>query len=183
MRIVGGKFKGRRFEPPRNNPARPTTGIAKEALFNIINNYFNFDQIAYLDLFGGTGSLSFEMGSRECRDITLVERFQPNVAFIRHTAEILDVSINIVKGDVYHFIETAAKHRYDIIFAGPPYADPKLESLPDLILKNELLTEVGWFILEHSPRHRFNEHAHLFQTRHYGQTNFSIFTYETKPES
>ncbi len=182
MRIIGGKHKGRRFEPPRNNPARPTTDIAKEALFNIIGNYFNFDRIAFLDLFGGTGSLSFEMASRDCPDITLVERFQPNIAFIKKTSDLLQLSINIVKGDVYQYINSAAAYRYDIIFAGPPYADAKLKTLPELVLENKLLTKPGWFILEHSPRHHFINHPHLFQSRHYGQTNFSIFTYETKAE-
>lgn len=126
MRIIGGKYKGKRFNPPRNNPARPTTDFAKESLFNILANYFNFDAVSYLDLFGGTGSLSFEMASRGCRDITLVEWFQPNVRFIRDTAQQMDMPIQVIRGDVYRFLETCPR-QFDLIFAGPPYADKKLD--------------------------------------------------------
>ncbi len=174
MRIISGIHKGRKFHPPRKNPARPTTDFAKEGLFNILHNVWNFEQVKYLDLFGGTGSISFEMGSRGCPDITLVELHGPNIQFIEQTAEQLDLPIQAIQMDVFAFM-AATPHKYDIIFAGPPYPLPNLGEIPNLLFEHELLLPGGWFILEHNPQYNFEDHPKLHMMRTYGTTHFSIF--------
>lgn len=177
MRIIGGKFKGRKFFPPAKNwPTRPTTDYAKEGLFNIILNSFDIEDLKVLDLFGGTGNHSYEFISRGCKDVTYVDKFRGCVNFVKKTAEVLDIQgeINIVQGDVFKFIKRSS-HTYDYIFAGPPYGLPTLDSIPDLIFEQELLKEGGWFVLEHNPNHDFQNHKHFFQMRNYGKTIFSFF--------
>jgi len=174
MRIISGIHKGRHFHPPRKNPARPTTDIAKEGLFNILSNNLDLEKIRFLDLFSGTGSISYEMGSRGCRDISSVEIYGPNVQFIRRMAEELELPIEVYREDVFHFIEHSAD-QYDLIFAGPPYPLKRLDRLPDLIFEYQLLKPGGWFVLEHSPAHNFDADERCRARRNYGQTNFSIF--------
>ena len=177
MRIIGGFLKGRRFYPPADNwPTRPTTDYAKEGLFNILNNRIDFSEIKVLDLFGGTGNHSFELISRGCTDITYVDKFPPCVQFVTKTAREwkIEDAIHIHKSDVFKFIEWTTE-KYDFIFAGPPYGLPNLETIPDLIFKNELLKEEGLFILEHNPHHAFPKHPHFEEARHYGKTIFSFF--------
>ncbi len=177
MRIISGKFKGRRFHPPADNwPTRPTTDYAREGLFNILNNYFDFETIKVLDLFGGTGSHSYEFISRGCRDVTYVDKFSGCVDFVRKTAAALAVEdcLRIVKGDVFRFLRTC-QEQYDYIFAGPPYPLPNIPEIPDLIFSLHLLKPGGWFVLEHSPQHEFRLHPHYKEERHYGKTIFSIF--------
>ena len=180
MRIIGGKFKGRRFTPPAKNwPTRPTTDFAKEGLFNIIQNHFDFDEMRVLDLFGGTGNHSYEFISRGCKDVTYVDKFGACVAFVKKTASILEIEsyIKIFKADVFRFIKSNAQ-QYDYIFAGPPYGLPILDSIPDEIFENNLLKENGWLVLEHNPNHDFKDHPRYIQERHYGKTIFSIFSPE-----
>ena len=175
MRIIGGQFKARQFHPPANIPTRPTTDMAKEALFNVINNSFNFDTIKVLDLFGGTGSISYEFASRGCLDITSVEIFPKCANFIRKTA--LDFGfgcINVQQQDVFQFV-AQTKTTYDLIFAGPPYPLPNLASIPDVIFQLQLLEGAGWFILEHNPDHNFEQHPHFWKKKNYGSTTFAIF--------
>ncbi len=176
MRIIGGQYKGMKFEPPQLIPTRPTTDFAKEGLFNVINNYFNFDNVCWLDLFGGTGSLSYEFYSRGCRDITLVEAFPKCAEFIRQTFKQLGAGpeVQVIQGDVFQFIRESHR-KYDLIFAGPPYALESLPSLPDLIFEKGLVLDQGWFILEHNPNHDFSKHPHFLFLRRYGSTLFSIF--------
>lgn len=180
MRIIGGKHKGFRFTPPRKTPARPTTDIAKEGLFNILNNIYNFENVKYLDLFGGTGSLSFEFASRGCTDITLVEKDRGNILFIQKISQQLNLPIQALRMDVFKFIESA-NEQFDIIFAGPPYPLPNLDTIPDLIFKHQLLTPESWLILEHNPNHHFDDHPRFHRKRNYGSTIFSIF--EEVPEN
>lgn len=175
MRIIGGRLKGIRFEPPKNIPTRPTTDFAKEGLFNTINNSYNFDNIVVLDLFGGTGSIAYEFASRGCTDITTVEIFPKCADFIRKTASAHQLSaIKVVQSDVFNFIES--NHRqFDVIFAGPPYPLPNLATIPDLIFKHNMVEGEGWFILEHNPNHNFEAHPHYWKSKNYGTTIFSIF--------
>lgn len=180
MRIIAGRFKGRRLHPPPKNPARPITDFAKEGLFNVLANYFDFDRITFLELFAGTGSVSFEMASRGCDDITLVEIHRPNVEFMRKTAETLRISPHIIVGDVFQFIPNC-REAFHLVFAGPPYALPKLPLLPDLILEHDLLKPKGWFVLEHSKAHSFDDHPQFKQKRNYGQAIFSIFSPVLQP--
>lgn len=178
MRIIGGKFKGRRFTPPAKNwPTRPTTDFAKEGLFNIIQNNFEISELKVLDLFGGTGNHSYEFISRGCQDVTYVDKFPGCVAFVKKTSQLLEIQdqIKIVKGDVFKFIKYAVE-QYDYIFAGPPYPLPNIPDIPDLIFKKEMLKPEGWLVLEHNPTHDFKNHPQFLQERKYSQTIFSIFT-------
>jgi 16S rRNA (guanine(966)-N(2))-methyltransferase RsmD len=178
MRIIGGKFKGRRFNPPAKNwPTRPTTDYAKEGLFNILYNNFDFSEIRVLDLFGGTGNHSYEFISRGCRDVTYVDKFPGCVAFAKRTAQELDIEkfLKINRADVFKFIQQR-QIPYDYIFAGPPYPLPNIPEIPDLILQQQLLKPGGWLVLEHNPQHNFEKHSNLLQVRNYGTTIFSIFT-------
>ncbi|NUQ23702.1 MAG: RsmD family RNA methyltransferase [Saprospiraceae bacterium] len=177
MRIISGKFKGRRFYPPADNwPTRPTTDYAKEGLFNILQNQLDFEDIKVLDLFGGTGNHSYEFISRGCTDVTYVDKFPACVNFVKKTAEALHVTdeLQIVKADVFKYIQSCVS-RYDYIFAGPPYALPTIDQIPTLIFDKGLLTPGGWLVLEHNPNHSFKNHPFYSQERHYGKTIFSIF--------
>jgi 16S rRNA (guanine(966)-N(2))-methyltransferase RsmD len=177
MRIIAGKFKGRRFYPPADKwPTRPTTDFAKESLFNILNNRIDFEEVSVLDLFGGTGTHSYEFISRGCKDVTYVDKFPACVQFVKKIAGELGISANIriVKADVFKFVKTAFK-RYDYIFADPPYDLPALDQLPGLIFQHGLLQPGGIFVLEHGSGHRFQQHPNFLEERHYGNTHFSFF--------
>ncbi len=178
MRIIGGKFGGRRFYPPADKwPTRPTTDYAKEALFNILQNRFEFENVRFLDLFGGTGSHSIEMISRGCRDVTYVDKFRGCVKFIQQMSRELKVeeSITIVNDDVFRFCRRPGIGQFDYIFAGPPYPLPNLNDIPDLIFDNDLLAEGGLFILEHNQTRSFENHVAFTEIRKYGQCHFSLF--------
>jgi 16S rRNA (guanine966-N2)-methyltransferase len=175
MRIIGGIHKGYILKQPKLEPTRPTTNIAKEALFSIIDNYFNFDNIKVLDLFGGTGSISYEFGSRGTENITTVELDTHAIKFIQKTSEKLNlVGHKILQMNVLDYIENC-REEYDVIFAGPPYKMPEIPLIPDKIIERGLIEGEGWFIMEHDPKHNFDRHPHLWTRRNYGQTNFSIF--------
>lgn len=176
MRIIGGKFKSIRFEPPKNIPTRPTTDFAKEGLFNILNNHFDFGEIKVLDLFGGTGSISYEFYSRGCEDITTVEIFPRCAEFIKKTIQQHNMQgVKVHKMDVFKFMATT-NQQYHVIFAGPPYPLPNLSSIPNILFEHCLLANDGWFILEHNPNHNFETHPNFLKSKNYGTTIFSIFT-------
>lgn len=176
MRIVAGKHKGYVLKQPRLEPTRPTTNIAKEALFSIIDTYYHFENIRILDLFGGTGSISYEFASRGCKDITTVELDSQAIQFIKKTSEKLEIEGHqILQLNVLDYIMNC-RQSFDIIFAGPPYKMPEIPTLPDRILERQMIEGQGWFILEHDPKYNFDKHPHLWRRRNYGQTNFSIFT-------
>lgn len=177
MRIIGGKFGGRRFNPPAKNwPTRPTTDISKEALFNIINNNFDFEDLKVLDLFCGTGNHTYEFISRGTTDVTSVDKFYGCIQFVNETAKKLDIQdyVNIVKSDVFKFIKYS-KVKYDYIFAGPPYGLKTMDTIPDLIFEKEMVKEDGWFVMEHNPNHNYEDHPNFDFSRNYGQTIFSVF--------
>lgn len=175
MRIVSGILKGKHFYPPRHIPARPTTDFAKEALFNILVNHFDFETVHFLDLFAGTGNIGMEMYSRGCRDITSVDLSPISIGFIRKMSEEVGIpNHQIIKGDAMLYARNCTR-QFDIIFAGPPYALEQINEIPDIIISRKLIKPGGWFILETSPRHNFSEHPNLLQVRNYGQTHFWIF--------
>lgn len=177
MRIISGKFKGRKFYPPAKNwPTRPSTDYAKEGLFNILANRLDFEDLKMLDLFGGTGNHSYEVISRGCKDVTYVEQFHGCVRFAKKTSEELGVSndIKIFKGDVFKFI-SRTREKFDYIFADPPYALPYLATLPDLIFKHDILNEDGLLVVEHDAKNDFQEHPRFSEMRNYGKTIFSFF--------
>jgi len=174
MRIIGGQLKGRRFVPPDHIPARPTTDFAKEGLFNTLNNVWDFTEIRFLDLFAGTGSLSYEFGSRGCPSMTAVEQDARLARFIRESAVQYQLPIQVMQMDVFQFLERC-REQFQVIFAGPPYPLPQLASIPDTLFATSVLAPGGWFILEHNPQHRFDQHPKFYRARTYGTTIFSIF--------
>lgn len=185
MRIIGGRFKGRKFHPPAKNwPTRPTTDFAKEALFNILQNNFYFEDIKALDLFGGTGSHSYEFISRGCTDVTYVDKFGACVAFVKNTAKTLKIQdhLHIIRGDVFKFI-ARSNEEYDYIFIDPPHALPTLPTLPDLIFEKKMLKKDGWLVLEHNANNSFSNHPNLIQERKYGDIIFSFFSHNTADEA
>lgn len=177
MRIISGKFGGRRFNPPAKNwPTRPTTDQSKEGLYNILNNRIYFDEVKMLDLFGGTGNHCYEFISRGCTDATYVDKFGGAVAFVTKMRKELKIEdeLRIVKSDVFKFMK-GTKEQYDFIFAGPPYPLPNLDEIPDFLFAQDLLAEDGLFVLEHNPNHDFKEHDRYQEERNYGTTIFSFF--------
>jgi 16S rRNA (guanine966-N2)-methyltransferase len=182
MRIIGGEHGGRKFNPPANMPhTRPTTDVAKEGLFNIIQNNLDFEALKTLDLFGGTGNISYELASRGVTDLTIVEKDPVMHEFIRKTATTLRLeNFNVIKMDVFKFIQQCTD-RFDLIFAGPPYALTTIDELPRQIFEKHLLNNKGWFILEHTPRNDYKKFPFYKTERNYGTTVFSIFI-ETREE-
>ncbi len=177
MRIISGTFKGRRFIPPAKNwPTRPTTDIAKEGLFNILNNRIDYEETVMLDLFGGTGNHCYEFISRGCTDATYVDTHGPAVGFVKSVSMELNIEayITILKMDVFKFINTSGKS-FDYIFAGPPYPLPTLNTIPDKIFDTSILAQDGLFVMEHNPNHNFKMHKNYIEERNYGTTIFSFF--------
>jgi len=176
MRIISGSLGGRVIHPPAKMPyTRPTTDIAKEGLFNILQNNIEFESLKTLDLFGGTGCISYELASRGAVDLTIVEKDDSMFNFIKKTTKELDIeNIQLVKSDVFNFISNN-KNKYDFIFAGPPYALTTIDDLPRLIFEKEMLNPKGWFVLEHTPRNDYKKFPHYRTERNYGTTIFSIF--------
>ena len=176
MRIISGIHGGRRISPPAKMPyTRPTTDIAKEGLFNIIQNNLAIESLVVLDLFGGTGCISYELASRGAEDITIVEKDSHMYDFIKKTSlELNFTNFKVVKSDVFKFIDSATQ-KYDFIFAGPPYALATIDELPKKIIEKKLLSPGGWFVLEHTPRNDYKKYAHYKTERNYGTTIFSIF--------
>ncbi len=182
MRIISGKFGGRTFQPPAKMPyTRPTTDLAKGGLFNIIENNLDIEELKTLDLFGGTGSISYELASRGATDQTIVEKDVNMSAFIKQTAAKLDIPLKLVKMDVFKYIESC-NEKFDFIFAGPPYALGTIDELPKEIFRHGLLNEGGWFVLEHTPRNSYTQFPFFRTERNYGTTIFSIFVNKPNEE-
>ena len=176
MRIIGGALGGRKINPPAKMPlTRPTTDIAKEGLFNIIQSNRGIEGMKTLDLFGGTGSISFELASRGAGDLSIVEKNQAMEMFIRETAEKLGLTnLKVFRSDVFRFLKTTGD-QYDFIFAGPPYALDTIDRIPEIIVQKNLLKKNGWFVLEHTPRNHYENYPLFAAERHYGTTFFFIF--------
>ena len=175
MRIIRGKYGRRRFSVPTNISARPTTDFARENIFNVIDNMIDLEGCDALDLFAGTGAISFEFLSRECRSVTAVEKAATQFRFIKTVAQQLNVNnLNLVKGDVFKFVETCDS-KFDIIFADPPYDLPNFGEVPGLILGSDMLKEGTIVIIEHSKAYDFSSLPHFTEHRAYGSVNFSIF--------
>lgn len=176
MRIIAGEHGGRKFNPPGKMPyTRPTTDIAKEGLFNILQNNLDFLALKTLDLFGGTGNISYELASRGVKELTIVEKDIAMYEFIKKTSQQLHIeNLKASKMDVFKFI-SQCQDKFDLIFAGPPYALKNIDDLPKLIFEKQLLNKKGWFILEHTPRNDYKSIAFYKTERNYGTTVFSIF--------
>ncbi len=176
MRIISGSLGGRKIKPPANMPhTRPTTDIAKEGLFNTLQHLMNFEECKTLDLFGGTGCISYELFSRGATDLTIIEKDRKMASFIKQNLTELNITcVNVLMIDVFQFLSGCGE-TYDFIFAGPPYALKTIDKIPDVIFEKQLLRENGIFILEHTPRNNYEKHPNLFKAKNYGTTIFSFF--------
>ncbi|WP_372746320.1 RsmD family RNA methyltransferase [Lutibacter sp.] len=176
MRIISGKYKSKRLQAPKKLPVRPTTDIAKEALFNILNNLFYFHEISVLDLFSGTGNISYEFGSRGTEKITSVDENFGCIKYINQISDELDLGILTVKSDVFKYLEKS-NAKFDVIFADPPYDFElsQFEKIVELVFDNQLLDEGGVLILEHSKFTKIENNTHLSYQKKYGGSVFSFF--------
>lgn len=176
MRIISGKWGGRRISPPAQMPhTRPTTDIAKEGLFNILQNRMDFEGIESLDLFGGTGCISYELASRGAAQLTLVEKDPIMHAFIKKNADILGMeNYKVLKMDVFAYLQSCTED-FDFIFAGPPYALGTIDELPKIIVSKKMIRKGGFFVLEHTPRNNYEKFEGFSFQRNYGTTLFSFF--------
>lgn len=183
MRIISGKYGHRRFQVPTTFSARPTTDFAKENLFNVLNNLIDLEGLDALDLFAGTGSITFELLSRGCRSVTAVEQNNAHAAFIAKVGKELKTNdLVLIRGDVLRYLTGRASQSFDFIFADPPYALDRLEEIPSLVLNSGLLREGGLFVMEHSKANNFAALPYFQQQRIYGSVNFSLFLKETPAE-
>lgn len=177
MRIISGKHKGFRFNPPKFFTSRPTTDQAKEALFNIINNWYYFEDLKVLDLFGGTGNISLEFLSRGATDVTYVEKSK---RVYQYASQIFDEhkehTVKLVNADVFQFLNSTGR-KFEVIFADPPFELDGIADLPDLVFNNELLEENGTLIIEHGKFTSFENHPKFTDVKNYGGVHFSIFEY------
>ncbi|WP_298521150.1 RsmD family RNA methyltransferase [uncultured Kordia sp.] len=176
MRIISGKHKGRRLQAPKKLPVRPTTDLAKESLFNILNNHYYFHEIRVLDLFAGTGNISYEFASRGTETITAVDGDYGCVSFIKKTAAQLDINITALKSDVYKFLDKT-HIQSDIIFADPPYAftTEQFEKITHSVFERGLLLEGGFLIIEHAKETKLEHVANFSFSKNYGSSVFSFF--------
>jgi 16S rRNA (guanine966-N2)-methyltransferase len=178
MRIISGRYKRRVISPPTNLPVRPTTDMAKESLFNILGNYIDFDGKSALDLYAGTGNISYEFVSRGCKSVVAVDHDFGCIKFINKTAQQLEMNeLNIMKMDVLRFIQTT-KFKYDIIFTDPPYKLSNTNEIIKAVFDNELLNPGAWMIVEHDANKDFSGLLHFYEHRKYGRVNFSFFHIE-----
>lgn len=175
MRIIGGRLKGRTILPPKGYEARPTTDFAKEGLFNVLDNEYEFDGLKVLDLFGGTGAVAFEFASRGAGKVYCVEMNRNNAKFIRAEASRLGLgSVVTVHGNVFDFLPVC-REKFDIVFADPPYSLEGLEGLPDKVLALDIMHPGAYFILEHGGEHSFAGHPLFKKEKVYGRVHFSFF--------
>jgi 16S rRNA (guanine966-N2)-methyltransferase len=175
MRIISGSHKGRVLRPPEGLPLRPTTDMAKESLFNILNNYIDFEEVKVLDLFAGTGNISLEFASRNATEVLSIDFNSRCIEFIAKMAKELNFkNLSAIRADAFVFLSRPAES-YDVIFADPPYEMGNRDKIPALIFGNSWLSDEGWLIMEHDKYISFKDHALFFQERRYGKIHFSFF--------
>lgn len=174
MRIIGGKYSRRSIWPPKNLPVRPTTDLAKEGLFNILRHRLDFDGKTALDLFAGTGSISYEFASRGCAQVISVDMNPRCIRFIRETAQDLNMQLKAIRSDAFRFIKSS-QMSYDLIFCDPPYDLPDIDNISKLVFENERLSPGGILIVEHAGTVDLSEQEMFTDHRRYGHVNFSFF--------
>ena len=176
MRIISGKHKGRNLIAPKKLPVRPTKDMAKEALFNILNNYYYFPDLKVLDLFAGTGNISYEFASRGVEDILSVDSDMGCITYINKTSNELEMGIKTLKSEVFAFLERN-KEPFDIIFADPFYSMEieDFENITKKVFENNMLLENGLLIIEHSKQTVLEHLPHFDSSRKYGNSVFSFF--------
>lgn len=176
MRIISGSHRGRQIFPDKNFKARPTTDFAKENLLNVLINYMDLEEISALDLFSGSGSLSYEFASRGAREVVSIERNHDHAVFIRRTAEMLGFkNIHVYKTDAFIACKKLKGRTFDLIFADPPYDLEQIDRIPEAIFGNGLLAENGIAVIEHPAKVDFSAHPRFLERREYGRVNFSLF--------
>ncbi|MBN2481583.1 MAG: RsmD family RNA methyltransferase [Bacteroidales bacterium] len=175
MRIIGGKYKGRSIAVHRSFHSRPTTDFAREGIFNIMSNHFDFQEVHFLDLYCGTGSIGIEACSRGCAKAELVDINRQAIHHLNRIIREFDLKgARAVCMESLEFLKIC-RDRYHLVFADPPYDYRLLPELPTRVLKSNVLLQDGWFILEHSSKYRFSENTQLIDERQYGGVHFSIF--------
>tara|TARA_B110000305_G_C19371384_1_gene604646 strand:- start:252 stop:788 length:537 start_codon:yes stop_codon:yes gene_type:complete len=176
MRIISGRYKGKRLSAPKSLPVRPTTDFAKEALFNILNHRIDFSAVSLLELFAGTGNISYEFASRGTKDISCVDADFGCIKFISKTAEELSFPISAIKSDVYKYV-ASAKGTFDVVFADPPYAFTmeQMESLVQSLFANDWIEQDGMLIIEHTKHIDLSSILNFSEARKYGGSVFSFF--------
>lgn len=175
MRIIGGKLKGKQFNAPAKLPVRPTTDMAKEALFNILYNTYDFEDCSVLDLFSGTGSICIEFASRGIKQVTAVDKHAGCVFWIKSVIAQYGLNeIDAQKADTFKFLAQDT-NQYQIIFADPPYDLPNIPLIPQLVMQHNLLTDNGTLIVEHPPMLKLNQLPGFTEVRKYGNSSFSFF--------
>jgi len=175
VRIISGTYRGKQIRPPKNFKARPTTDFARESLFNILIHSYDLEDMDVLDLFGGTGIISYEFASRGARSVVTVEMNQIHHRFIQKNCDEMDLDmVTVIRGDTFKYLYKPYQ-AFDIIFADPPYDHPRLAELPDLVFSTDILSKEGIFILEHPGSFTFSAHPHFSKLRKYGGVNFSFF--------
>ncbi|OEK08401.1 16S rRNA (guanine(966)-N(2))-methyltransferase RsmD [Flavivirga aquatica] len=181
MRIISGLYKSRKIIAPKNLPVRPTTDMAKESLFNIINNHYYFDEVSVLDLFAGTGNISYEFASRGTENITCVDQNFGCIKFINQTSDTFKMSIQTIKSDVFKFLGESTMQA-NIIFADPPYdfTDEQFQKIPELVFQNNILLNDGLLIVEHSKHTNLSELSNYSYSKSYGGNVFSFFEHPDK---
>ncbi|MFO7574684.1 MAG: RsmD family RNA methyltransferase [Bacteroidales bacterium] len=178
MRIISGKYKGRLIKPPQGFRARPTTDYARESLFNILANRYNFDELDVLDLFSGTGSITYEFASRDARSVELVELNRTNYRFIAATLRELKLeNVTSYNTDVRIYLRKSQR-RFDLVFADPPYDLSWLNEIPQMVMNSGILKTGGVFIMEHPGKMSFNDKEGFKEHRYYGSVNFSFFSFD-----
>ena len=182
MRIISGSHKGRILRPPEGLPVRPTTDMAKESLFNILNNYIDFDEVKVLDLFAGTGNISLEFASRGAKSVLSIDLNVRCTDYIsKMIAEFKFANSAVIRTNVLAFLARPAGS-YDVIFADPPYDLENREKVPELVFENNWLADEGWLVMEHDKRISFKDHPLFYEERRYGKIHFSFFL-KTEPEA
>lgn len=175
MRIIGGVLKGLRFNPPANLPVRPTTDLAKESLFNILNNRIDFEGIKVLDLFSGTGNISMEFASRGAAEVISVDKNTGCINYLKDLSKQHKLeTIAPFRADALKFLKEESE-QFDLIFADPPYDLPQIPLIADLVFERNLLVSDGVLIIEHPSNKRLNNHPNFVEQRKYGNSSFSFF--------
>jgi 16S rRNA (guanine(966)-N(2))-methyltransferase RsmD len=176
VRIISGILRGKQIRPPAKFKARPTTDFAKESLFNILVHQYDMEEMAVLDLFSGTGSISYEFASRGARSVLAIEQEPMHFRFIQDTARDLHLEqVTVIRADVFKYLKKPIEP-FDIIFADPPYDHPQLSEIPDLVLNSDILNTGGILILEHPGKYSFTAHPRFQEQRKYGAVNLSFFS-------
>lgn len=183
MRIIAGKYQRRIIHPPANLPVRPTTDLAKEALFNVLNHHFDFEGLKVIDLFSGTGSMAYEFASRGAAEVVAVDANFRCYEFIQKTIRQLEFdNLKAVRADVFKFL-SYCRPGFDLIFADPPYDMEGIERIPEMVFARSLVKPGGWLVLEHPAGKQFSHFPQFREERKYGRVHFSIFVHPANDQN